>query len=73
VFTVKGKYTTRGWTEWTQGFQFGFGVAEVDAPATSVSLKSGGATRRAQAAHVVHIGVHDHGFNNISLMAICFV
>jgi len=23
VFTVKGKYTTRGWTEWTQGFQFG--------------------------------------------------
>jgi len=23
VFTVKGKYTTRGWTEWTQGVQFG--------------------------------------------------
>jgi len=23
VFTVKGKYTTRGWTEWTQGFQYG--------------------------------------------------
>ncbi|MCX6904913.1 MAG: glycosyl hydrolase, partial [Verrucomicrobia bacterium] len=21
VFTVKGRYTTRGWTEWTQGFQ----------------------------------------------------
>ena len=23
VFTVNGKYTTRGWTEWTQGFQYG--------------------------------------------------
>ncbi|HSU31450.1 MAG TPA: hypothetical protein VLJ11_09455, partial [Bryobacteraceae bacterium] len=23
VFTVKGRYTSRGWTEWTQGFQFG--------------------------------------------------
>ena len=20
VFTVEGQYTTRGWTEWTQGF-----------------------------------------------------
>ncbi len=23
VFTVGGRYTQRGWTEWTQGFQFG--------------------------------------------------
>ena len=23
VYTVAGKYTTRGWTEWTQGFQYG--------------------------------------------------
>ena len=23
VFTIDGKYSTRGWTEWTQGFQFG--------------------------------------------------
>jgi hypothetical protein len=23
VYTVKGQYTSRGWTEWTQGFQFG--------------------------------------------------
>ena len=23
VFTVNGNYTTRGWTEWTQGFQYG--------------------------------------------------
>ena len=23
VFTVKGRYTSKGWTEWTQGFQYG--------------------------------------------------
>ena len=23
VFTVDGKYTTRGWTEWTEGFYYG--------------------------------------------------
>ena len=23
VFTIRGKYASRGWTEWTQGFQFG--------------------------------------------------
>jgi len=23
VFTRNGKYTTMGWTEWTQGFQYG--------------------------------------------------
>jgi hypothetical protein len=23
VFTVRGHYAARGWTEWTQGFQYG--------------------------------------------------
>ena len=23
VFTVRGQYAARGWTEWTQGFQYG--------------------------------------------------
>src|SRR3546814_11223308 len=31
VFTVNGKYTTRGWTEWTQGFQFGSSILQFDA------------------------------------------
>jgi len=31
VFTVDGKYTTRGWTEWTQGFQFGCALLQFDA------------------------------------------
>ena len=31
VYTVEGKYTTRGWTEWTQGFQFGSAILQFDA------------------------------------------
>src|SRR5215213_7068106 len=30
VFTVEGKYTTRGWTEWTQGFQYGSALLAFD-------------------------------------------
>ena len=31
VFTVRGAYTSRGWTEWTQGFQFGGAALQFDA------------------------------------------
>ena len=31
VFTVKGNYATRGWAEWTQGFQFGSEILQFDA------------------------------------------
>ena len=31
VFTVDGKYTTRGWTEWTEGFRYGIAVLHFDA------------------------------------------
>ena len=31
VFTVDGQYTSRGWTEWTQGFQFGSAILQFDA------------------------------------------
>ena len=30
VYTVDGKYATRGWTEWTQGFQFGSAILQFD-------------------------------------------
>ena len=30
VFTVRGRYTARGWTEWTQGFQFGAALLQFD-------------------------------------------
>jgi hypothetical protein len=67
VFTVRGKYTTRGWTEWTQGFQFGSSILQFDATGEKEFLDSARAkTVEVMAPHVSHIGVHDHGFNNIS-------
>lgn len=67
VFTVKGKYTTRGWTEWTQGFQFGSAILQFDATSNNEFLEMGrAATVGKMAPHVGHFGVHDHGFNNVS-------
>ncbi|RJP32549.1 MAG: glycosyl hydrolase [Candidatus Omnitrophota bacterium] len=67
VFTVKGKYTTRGWTEWTQGFQYGAALLQFDATGDVQFLELGrNRVLERMAAHVTHIGVHDHGFNNIS-------
>jgi unsaturated chondroitin disaccharide hydrolase len=67
VFTVKGRYTSRGWTEWTQGFQFGSALLQYDATAEKRFLEIGRRkTIELMATHVSHIGVHDHGFSNIS-------
>ena len=67
VFTVKGRYTTRGWTEWTQGFQYGSAILQFDATGDDAFLKIGREnTIRKMASHVSHVGVHDHGFNNVS-------
>ncbi|MEM6822076.1 MAG: glycosyl hydrolase [Verrucomicrobiota bacterium] len=67
VFTVEGKYTTRGWTEWTEGFRYGIAVLHFDATGDESSLASGrDRTVQRMATHVSHIGVHDHGFNNLS-------
>ncbi len=67
VFTEAGRYTTRGWTEWTQGFQFGIAVLAGEALGDEELLRHGGqATVRSMAPHLSHVGVHDHGFNNIS-------
>lgn len=67
VFTAAGKYTTRGWTEWTQGFQYGCALLAFDATDDPELLEIGRSkTLSHMAPHVSHIGVHDHGFNNIS-------
>lgn len=67
VFTVDGKYSTRGWTEWTQGFQYGSAILQYDATGDETFLKIGrDSTIQKMAPHISHIGVHDHGFNNIS-------
>jgi unsaturated chondroitin disaccharide hydrolase len=67
VFTVNGKYTSRGWTEWTQGFQFGSAILQFDATGELEFLDCGRRrTLALMASHVTHTGVHDHGFNNVS-------
>lgn len=67
VFTIKGNYTTRGWTEWTQGFQFGSAILQYDATGDPYFLDYGKKnTLSVMAPHISHIGVHDHGFNNVS-------
>jgi len=67
VFTRNGKYTTRGWTEWTQGFQFGSAILQFDATGDRSFLESGREkTVISMAPHISHVGVHDHGFNNLS-------
>ena len=67
VFTVEGRYVTRGWTEWTQGFQYGSAILQFDATGEREFLDAARAQTVARmASHVTHTGVHDHGFNNIS-------
>lgn len=67
VFTAAGRYTSRGWTEWTQGFQFGAAILQFDATGDAGMLDIGRRnTVRHMASHVSHVGVHDHGFNNVS-------
>lgn len=67
VFTVEGKYTARGWTEWTQGFVYGSAILQFDATGDKQFLELGRTrTRERMAHHITHVGVHDHGFNNVS-------
>ena len=67
VFTRKGEYTTRGWTEWTQGFCYGSAILQFDATGDKDFLEIGRKnTLNVMAPHISHIGVHDHGFNNVS-------
>ena len=67
VYTVDGNYTTKGWTEWTEGFRYGIAILHFDATGDETSLDSGRRRTLSQmATHVSHIGVHDHGFNNLS-------
>ncbi len=67
VYTVGGRYSTRGWTEWTEGFVYGSAVLQFDATGDEefldIARKN---TVERMASHVSHVGVHDHGFNNLS-------
>ncbi len=67
MFTVAGQYTARGWTEWTQGFQFGSALIQYEVTRDERFLDMGRRnTVDKMAGHLTHIGVHDHGFNNVS-------
>lgn len=67
VFTVEGRYVAQGWTEWTQGFQYGSAILQFDATGDEVFLDIGrDNTVERMAPHLTHVGVHDHGFNNVS-------
>jgi unsaturated chondroitin disaccharide hydrolase len=67
VFTAQGRYQARGWTEWTQGFQFGSALLQFDATGDVTFLELGRVrTVEHMAPHLTHMGVHDHGFNNVS-------
>ena len=67
VFTDGGKYTTRGWTEWTQGFQYGSAAIQFEVTGDEWFLEyAKKKTIGEMAPHVSHFGVHDHGFNNVS-------
>ena len=67
VYTVDGRYTARGWTEWTQGFLYGEAILQFDATGDEEALDIGRRlTRDSMSPHHTHEGVHDHGFNNVS-------
>ena len=67
VFTSGGRYQPQGWTEWTQGFQFGCQILQFDATGDETFLEMGRRnTLERMAPHLTHFGVHDHGFNNVS-------
>ncbi|MEM7622163.1 MAG: glycosyl hydrolase [Planctomycetota bacterium] len=67
VFTVEGCYQAQGWTEWTRGFQHGAALLQYDATGDPAFLGLGrDRTVVDMPAHLTHIGVHDHGFNNVS-------
>ncbi len=67
VFTIQGKYTSRGWTEWTQGFQWGSAIIQYEATEDKKFYEIGRQkTLQMMSRHITHFGVHDHGFNNVS-------
>jgi unsaturated chondroitin disaccharide hydrolase len=67
VFTVDGRYQTRAWTQWTEGFVFGSALLQFDADGDAAFLELGRSrTVQRMSPHLTHMGVHDHGFNNVS-------
>lgn len=67
VYTVNGRYTSRGWTEWTLGFRYGSALLQFDATGDERFLDLGRRrTLESMGPHLTDTGVHDHGFTIVS-------
>jgi hypothetical protein len=67
VVTRAGEYAGRNWTQWTQGFAYGNAILCYDITRDAKLLQIGrNNTLQHMTEHITHIGVHDHGFNNLS-------
>src|SRR5512133_938585 len=67
VYTAAGRYTARGWTEWTLGFRYGSALLQFDATGDRRFLDIGRrGTCDFMGAHITDMGVHDHGFTIVS-------
>ncbi|MFT4463844.1 MAG: glycosyl hydrolase [Sodalis sp. (in: enterobacteria)] len=67
VHTVAGRYQPKGWTDWTQGFEYGSALLQFDATGEQAFLDWALARIRVDMPrHITHFGVHDHGFNQVS-------
>ncbi len=67
VVTRAAKYSSRSWTQWTQGFAYGNAILCFEQTGDPKLLEIGrGNTLVHMAEHITHVGVHDHGFNNLS-------
>ena len=67
VFTSAGRYGSRAWTQWTEGFLYGQALLCFEMTGAEDLLKTARQLVRSRmASHVTHFGVHDHGFNCIS-------
>lgn len=67
VITAAGRYTSRKWTEWTQGFRYGSMLLQFDATGDATFLEMGRqGTLLHMTPYLTHAGVHDHGFHTMS-------
>lgn len=67
VFTAAGRYGSRSWTHWTQGFLYGQALLCFQMTGEEDLLKTARELIHSRMAeHVTHFGVHDHGFNCVS-------
>lgn len=67
VFTERGRFVPREWTDWTRGFLYGSSLLQFDATGDKRFLELGRErTLERMMPYLTHQGADDHGFNNVS-------